>query len=122
MDEAPAIAGLLENAIEKINSLDLAGAVDLLLGRRTLKEKFIFAAAAAIKKKTRLKVPVNRHGIDANSVKSFLCEVFLKHQLLDYKFHIVRQRQLRRMRHPLLGIYLSHEHGHRQLEIVHATQ
>ena len=121
-NSAPVIVDLLENAIEKINALEVGTDVDMLISRRTLKEKFIHTAAAIVKMKTHLKMLANQRGIDANAARAFINEIFLKQQLLDYRFHITRRRQLKRMPHPLLGTYLSYEQGVRQLEVVRTTQ
>ncbi|MBR5705890.1 MAG: hypothetical protein IKX21_07975 [Deltaproteobacteria bacterium] len=122
LDSASAIADLLENAIAKINSVDVGNEVDMLISRSELKEKFIRAAGAAIKRKTHLKMPASKRGVDEATIKSFINEVFLKQQLLDFRFHVVRQRQLRRMQHPLLNTYLSGEQSVRRLEVVRTTQ
>ena len=122
LDSAAAIADLLENAITKINAVDVGNEVNLLISRSELKEHFIRAAGATVKRKANLKMPASKRGVDEATIKSFINEVFLKQQLLDFRFHVVRQRQLKRMQHPLLNTYLSGEQGVRRLEVVRTTQ
>ena len=116
------IANIIENIMEKINGLDLDGDFDLLACRRALRENFIVAVAATIKEKKHLDVPESQRHFNTDVMKSFICEVFLKQQLLGYEFHIIRKRRLSQMSHPFLSVYLSKEQGIRKLEVIYTTQ
>lgn len=122
MDSATEIADLLENVIEKITALSVEEDADLGISKRGIHKKFIFAAAASIKAKMQLKIPDNLRNINTSIFKSFVNEVFLKQQLLDYWFRVLRSRQLMKMSHPLLNDYLRKEQKLRKLEITQTSQ
>ena len=122
MDDSLEIADWLENVLGKIRNVNLEDDAQLLASRRALHEKFIYAAGAAIREKTDLKIPENLRNLSVGAVKSFINEVFLKHQLLDYWFQVLRQRQLARLSHPLLNQWLSQEQKTRRLEVVQTSQ
>lgn len=69
-----------------------------------------------------MEVPENLRGLDEHIIKTFINEVFLKQQLLDYWFRTLRSRQLAAYSHPIINVWLRNQQRLRQLEVVQTSR
>lgn len=112
------IADYLESVIAQIDRIDVEENLELQRTKKTIREEFIYAAAAVIKAKTQLLIPNNARQITADIMKSFILEVYLKERLLGFWFRRVQPRQLAEDPNPLLNGFLRQNQRMRQLEVV----
>ncbi|MBQ9579072.1 MAG: hypothetical protein IJR28_06040 [Ottowia sp.] len=122
MNSVVDIARLLENTLDGFQDGVQGMEADMLPARRTLMEKYIRTAGAAIKLKKELMPPPSQRGLDADVARTFITEIFLKQKLLGPRFLLLRRRQLERLNQPFFRDFLSQQQGVRRLEIVHTTR
>ncbi|SOD68332.1 hypothetical protein SAMN02746062_01212 [Alysiella filiformis DSM 16848] len=122
MDDVVKIAEFLENLIGQIHKQDVQDSVQLQRAKQRLLTEFIYAAADIIKQKKEFLIPKTVRGLNLPIIKTFINEVYLKHQLLGYWFKTLRNRQLADMPHEVLNQFLRQEQRIRQLEVVRASK
>ena len=121
-DSTVDIARTLERTLDEFQEGVSAMETDTLLARRTLMDKYIRTAGAAIKLKKELQPPPSQRGMDADVARTFINEVFLKQKLLGPRFMLLRRRQLERSDQPFFRDFLSQQQSVRRLEIIHTTR
>lgn len=115
------IADYLESILKQIDNIDVEENIDLQRTKQQIRIEFIYEAANIIKNKRVLEIPENSRNLSPQSVKCFILEVFLKHQLLSFWFKTLRPRQLSDRPEPVINQFLKNEQRIRQLEIVHTS-
>lgn len=116
------VAELLENALGKIAAFDAEENIAIQTGKQALHRAFIYAAAEAVAAKADWDIAPNYRRLDAPAIKTYINEVFLKQQLLDYQFRTLRARQLASYPQPLIHGYLREQQRIRQLEVVKTSR
>ncbi|MDO4710289.1 MAG: hypothetical protein Q4B94_10945 [Pseudomonadota bacterium] len=116
------IADLLENSLGKINSFHAGDNIEVQAEKQQLHKIFIYAAAEIIASKEQWNIPKNYRNLSSQVIKTYINEVFLKQQLLDYWFRTLRSRQLASYPQPLINTWLRQEQRIRQLEIVKSSR
>lgn len=120
--DATDISDYLESLIKQIDLIDVEENIELQRLKQKIRQEFIYDAAELIRQKVYIAAPQSSRQLDSDVIKSFILEVFLKHQLLSYWFKTLRPRQLRQETSALLNQYLRKEQKIRQLEIIKTSQ
>lgn len=115
------IADYLESILKQIDNIDVEENIDLQRTKKRIRMEFIYEAATIIKNKKNLEIPENFKNLSIESLKCFILEVFLKHQLLNFWFKTLRPRQLNDRKESIINQFLKHEQRVRQLEIVQTS-
>lgn len=115
------IADYLESILKQIDNIDVEENIDLQRTKKRIRMEFIYEAATVIKNKKNLEIPENFKNLSIESLKCFILEVFLKHQLLNFWFKTLRPRQLNDRKESIINQFLKHEQRIRQLEIVQTS-
>lgn len=115
------IADYLESILKQIDNIDVEENIDLQRTKKRIRMEFIYEAATIIKNKKNLEIPENFKNLSIESLKCFILEVFLKHQLLNFWFKTLRPRQLDDRQESIINQFLKHEQRVRQLEIVQTS-
>lgn len=116
------IADLLENSLGKINNFHTEENIDVQAEKQYLHKIFIYASAEIIAAKDQWEIPENRRKLSSQVIKTYINEVFLKQQLLDYWFRTLRSRQLASYPQSIINTWLRQEQRIRQLEIVKSSR
>lgn len=116
------IADFLENILGKIHEFQTDGDFEAHAFKQRLHREFIYACASIIRNKENLITPRNYRGLNTHVIKTFINEVYLKHQLLGYWFKTLSNHQLAEMPHELLNTFLRREQKIRQLEIIRTSR
>lgn len=122
MNDVVKIAEYLENIIGQFAKQDVQDSVQLQRAKQRMQTEFIYAVADIIKQKTDMEVPKTARYLNMPTIKTFINEVYLKHQLLGYWFKTLRNRQLADMPHEVVNDFLRKEQRIRQLEVVRASK
>ncbi|WP_298146235.1 hypothetical protein [uncultured Acinetobacter sp.] len=116
------IASYLESVLAQLNKINVEENINLQQLKIKLRESFIYTAAYIIRAKTEIELPANHRRLNADMFKCFICEVFLKQQLLTFYFKTLRGRQLKQQPHPILQIFLQEQQKLRQLEVIKTSR
>lgn len=115
-DDILKITTTFEKIIESIRSADLGGKLEWQAVKRELFAEFVYAAARLVQSRKTLTIPPNCRNLSADMIKVFVCEVYLKQQLLGYWYRTLRPRDLAAMKQPLFH-ELAEEQKRRQFEV-----
>ena len=121
-NEVEQIADYLESMITQIDQIDVEENIELQRLKLSIRTEFIYSAAVIIRQKTQLTLPENNRHLTTDCVKSFILEVYLKQQLLNFWFKALRPRELAKQPHPLLQSFLKDQQRLRQLEVVRTSR
>ncbi|WP_303065511.1 hypothetical protein [Alysiella sp.] len=116
------VADYLDNIFVQISQVKVQNNVENQVWKQKLHDEFIYAVASVVRNNQTWQVPKNLRGLNIPILKTFICEVFLKRQLLGYWFKTQRNRQLAEMPQPLIHDFLCREQRIRQLEVVRASK
>lgn len=116
------VADYLDNIFNQINQVKVNSSMEQQAWKRQLQVEFIYAVAKIVKSKTSWELPQTLRGLNMPVLKTFICEVFLKQQVLGYLFKTLRNKQLVDMPFPIISEYLSQQQRIRQLEVVRASK
>lgn len=104
------IAEMLENSIQQIKDFDVGRNLSLQSIKYKLLRNFIYQAAHIVReKKSNFSIPDNKRRINVDVCKTFINEVYLKQQLLEYSFKTLSHRQLLEFPYPLINQFLHKE-------------
>lgn len=120
--DAIQIANYLESILAQLDKTNVEENLNLQQIKLNLRQGFIYTAARIVNDKADIQLPENHRRLSSDMLKCFICEVFLKQQLLHYYFKTLRGRQLTRQSHPLLQVFLVEQQKLRQLEIVKTSR
>ena len=120
--DAIQIANYLESVLAQLNKINVEENINLQQLKIKLRESFIYTAAHVIRAKNEIELPANHRHLSADIFKCFVCEVFLKQQLLTFYFKTLRGRQLKQQPHPLLQVFLQEQQKLRQLEVIKTSR
>ncbi|MBR6026296.1 MAG: hypothetical protein IK065_01680 [Neisseriaceae bacterium] len=122
-DNVVQIAEMLENAIQQIKDFDVGRNLSLQSIKYKLLRTFIYQAAHIVReKKANFHIPDNKRRINVDVCKTFINEVYLKQQLLEYSFKTLSHRQLLQFPYPLINQFLHKEQRVRKLHIVRTSR
>ena len=116
------IADILESVLSVIKNVNTEGKRARENFKQILETEFIYAAAAVLKNKTKWEIPENTRNLDADVIRTYICEVFLKSRLLGSSFPIIRPREVKQMPEPVFNKVLFAEQRTRQLEVVRTSK
>lgn len=116
------IANYLESILAQLDKTNVEENLNLQQIKLNLRHGFIYTAASIVNAKTEIRLPDNHRRLTTDMLKCFICEVFLKQQLLHLYFKTLRGRQLTRQSHPLLHMFLVEQQKLRQLEIIKTSR
>ena len=116
------IANYLESVLSQLNKINVEENITLQQNKLQLRESFIYIAAQMVSAKSEITLPPNHRGLTQDIFKCFVCEVFLKQQLLTFYFKTLRGRQLKQQPHPLLQVFLQGQQKLRQLEVIKTSR
>ena len=116
------VADLLENALGRVDHFQSEENIEVQSEKRKLHKMFIYAAAEIVAAKEYWDIPRNCRQLDSHVIKTYINEVFLKQQLLDYWFRTLRPRQLANYPQTFINTWLKQEQRIRQLEIVKSSR
>ena len=120
--DAIQIANYLESVLAQLEKTNVEENLNLQQLKLNLRQSFIYTAAQIVNAKTEIQLPANHRRLTSDMLKCFICEVFLKQQLLHFYFKTLRGRQLSSQSHPLLNAFLVHQQKLRQLEVVKTSR
>ena len=122
-DSVVQMAEILENAIQQIKDFDVGRNLALQSIKHKLLRSFIYQSAHIVReKKSNFSIPDNKRRINVEVCKTYINEVYLKHQLLEYSFKTLSHRQLKDFPHPLINEFLHKEQSVRRLHIVRTSR
>lgn len=117
-----AIADYLDNMLSQIKRINSEGDFDLQQQKMQVLKEFIYAAAQIITQKSVIQLPTNQRQLDSDIIKTFINEVFLKQQLLNHSFLILRAAQLREEKAHIVKYFLYKQQKTKQLDIVKSSK
>ena len=120
--DALQIANYLESILAQLDKTNVEENLNLQQVKLNLRQGFIYTAAKIVNAKADIQLPENHRRLTSDMLKCFICEVFLKQQLLHFYFKTLRGRQLTHQSHPLLQVFLVEQQKLRQLEIVKTSR
>ena len=122
-DNVVQMAEILENAIQQIKDFDVGRNLTLQAIKHKLLKAFIYQAAHLVReKKSNFSIPENKRRINVEVCKTYINEVYLKHQLLEYSFRTLSHRQLKDFPYPVINEFLHKEQRVRKLHVVRTTR
>lgn len=116
------IANYLESVLAQLNKINVEENIHLQQNKLQLRESFIYSAAQIVRHKSDIELPNNHRGLTPDIFKCFVCEVFLKQQLLHFYFKTLRGRQLQQQPHALIKDFLQTQQKLRQLEVIKTSR
>ena len=120
--DAVNIANYLESVLAQLDKTNVEENLNVQQMKLNLRQSFIYTAAQIVNAKTEITLPDNHRRLTSDMLKCFICEVFLKQQLLNFYFKTLRGRQLTTQSHPLLHQFLVEQQKLRQLEIIKTSR
>ena len=112
-----AFADLLESSIGNIDSFDPEENLAYQKEKLKIRQAFL-DDLVLITRGGKFEVPANRRGLTEGAIKDFFVQVFLKHQMLGYRFRTMPIAQLQQSPHPFIADKVAHEAMVRQCDVV----
>ena len=116
------IADFLDNILSQIQKVGARHDMESQIWKSCLHEQFIYAAASHIRQNNHFSPLQGVRRLAIPCLKTYACEVYLKQQLLGYRFKTLRNRELAEMPQSLFNGFLREEERSRQLEVVRASK
>ncbi len=109
-------ADLLEASIGTINSFETHGKLALQKEKLRVRKAFL-DDLVRVTREADLKLSDNYRGLTPDIVKDYLVEVFLKHQMLGYRFRTLTAEELKIHPHPFINGVIAYEAQVRQCDV-----
>lgn len=119
--DAAAFADIMESSLGRIDKFDANGDLAIQRDKMALRQAFL-DDLANVTRGARLEVPQNRRGITEETVKTFIIEVFLKHQMYGYRFKNYPTTALESDGNDFLRDRVAREARTRQCDLVHTDR
>lgn len=107
----------MEGSLDLINNFDSREELSVQKEKNKLRTAFI-TELVNVTRSVDLKVERNPRGLSALAIKSFIIEVFLKHELLGYRFRTLPIGTLEQDPNPFIRDVIATEARNRQCDIV----
>lgn len=115
------IADYLETIQNQIEVIDAEEDQNILRDKQMLRKTFLYDAANIIKT-LPLQVPTNCRHLTVEEIRTFILEVYIKHQILGYWFKTILPRQLKQINHPIFQTFIIAEQRIRDFEVIETSQ
>ena len=115
------IADYLETVQNQIEVIDAEEDQNILRDKQLLRKTFLYDAANIIKT-LELQLPANCRHLSVEEIRTFVLEIYLKHQILGYWFKTILPRQLKQINHPIFQNFIIAEQKIRDFEVIESSQ
>jgi len=121
MKDVVAIADIMESSLSQIAAFDCQDNMELQMQKVRLRNAWV-NDLIQYTDSTPFEIPDNQRGLDVNVVKTYMLDVFLRHQVLGYRFRTYSVEKLKEHRDPFLSGIVASEAMVRQCELVIAGE
>lgn len=115
------IADYLETIQSQIDRIDTEDDQNFIRDKQLLRKTFLYDAANIIKTIT-LVVPPNCRHLTVEEIRTFILEIYIKHQILGYWFKTIAPRQLTEFTETIFQNFIIQEQKIRDFEVIETSQ
>ncbi len=110
-------AGLIESAVSLINDFDTAENLVVQKWKNTLRLAYL-TRLVSVTREYQFEVPSNHRALTAEMVRQFIIEVYLKHEMLGFRFRTLPVGTLLENPHPFIRDVVAAEAKDRECDII----
>ncbi|MBD2859185.1 hypothetical protein IB286_09215 [Spongiibacter sp. KMU-158] len=114
-------ADLLESSLSIVESFDPNSDLAQKREKNRVRQAHLDQLVSIVRE-SEFTPPQTRRGLTTGIIKDYLIEVFIRHQMLGYRFRLTPIDELRQWNHPLIAEQIANEAEVRQCDVITTTR